>query len=260
MLSINNYKYKNWREKFLNKNIKIDDLYLSINWKEFINPIKYYDDYIKLEKFFNYSLKVSKENIDIFPYPDLVFNCFNYSEPSEIKVVILGQDPYFNFYKNYPQAMGLSFSIPKKVKIPSSLINIYKNLIKYKHIENIPEHGNLEFWAYQGVLLLNTSLTVQKGYPNSHTKKWIFFTDYIIKKLSEQYSNIVFVLWGSNSLKKYNFIDEYKHKIIVSSHPSGFSANKPLKNYPPFMNFDHFGEINKYLISNNKNPIIWNIV
>ena len=128
----------------------------------------------------------------------------------------------------------------------------------YGHIEEIPKHGNLESWAKQGVLLLNTSLTVQHGYPNSHTMKWEKFTDAVIKYISDNKDKVVFVLWGSPALQKLTLIDkDKKHKIIVSSHPSGLSCHKPLRQYPAFMNYDHFGEINDYLKENKKKTIKW---
>lgn len=258
-ININSYKYKKWIEYFPSKNVELLNLIKTPEWDDLLKDITNNEHFNKLINFFNFALNKTDGNIDIFPYPELVFNSFNYVSPKDIKVVILGQDPYFNFEENIPQAMGLSFSVPIGIKVPSSLKNIYKNLKKYNHIENIPEHGNLDFWANQGVLLLNTALTVQKGYPNSHAKKWEFFTDYIIKKLSKDYKNIVFVLWGSNALKKKEFINEKNHKVIVSSHPSGLSVNKPLRNYPAFIDYDHFGEINKYLIKNKKERILWNI-
>ena len=201
--------------------------------------------------------------IKIYPYPNLLFNAFILTPLSNVKVVILGQDPYhcneIHHDKIIPQAMGLSFSVPKGMKIPSSLQNIYKNLLKYKHIEIKPNHGNLSFWAYQGCLMLNTSLTVQHSYPNSHSKYWLPFTDKIIKYISNKLNNIVFVLWGNPALNKLNLIDQNKHKIIISSHPSGLSYNKKLKNYDSFENTDHFGEINKYLKEKNKKQIIWQV-
>lgn len=260
LLSVKDYGYKTWGKSYPEENVNFKNMKLSPEWEEFLKPVMETEAYQKLQNFFTYALKKTQGNIDIFPYPDLVFNSFNYVKPDDIKVVILGQDPYFNFDKNIPQAMGLSFSVPVGVSVPSSLQNIYKNLQKFSHTDEIPIHGNLEFWAYQGVLLLNTALTVQKGFPNSHAKKWEFFTDYIIKKLSDDYSNIAFVLWGGNALKKLDLIDEDKHFVSASSHPSGMSVSKTLGKYPAFENCDHFGKINRYLKSKKKDPIVWKIV
>jgi uracil-DNA glycosylase len=139
------------------------------------------------------------------------------------------------------------------------LNNIYNNLSKYGHFKKSPSHGNLTFWAYQGCLLLNTTLTVQHKCPNGHEKYWTPFTDALIKFISDKTENIVFVLWGSYSLKKLDLIDQKKHKVLISSHPSGMSFNKPLKTYKPFSESDHFGQINKYLTSVGKSSILWQI-
>ena len=132
-------------------------------------------------------------------------------------------------------------------------VRIYKNLLKYGHIEKIPEHGCLDYWAYQGCLMLNTSLTVIDGEKNCHSNEWKWFTDKIIEEISNKLNNIVFVLWGGEAYKKIELIDLDKHHVIISSHPSGLSANKEFKSYPAFVNQDHFGIINSYL----KDKIIW---
>ena len=157
--------------------------------------------------------------------------------------------------------MGLSFSVPYGIKIPSSLQNIYKNLIKYKHINKMPKHGNLISWAYQGCLLLNASLTVVHGKENKncHAQNWRSFSNKLIRYISNECKNVVFILWGAFALKKARFIDEDKHKIIISSHPSGLSYNKPLRTHQPFCNQDHFGIANKYLVENGRKPIIWRL-
>jgi len=260
LLSLDEYNYKSWNKTFPKNKVDLESLYLTVEWDDFLKEVKEEEKYMKLKNFFEFELNKTKGNIDIFPYPKLVFNSFNYMSPENVKVVILGQDPYFNFDSNKPQAMGLSFSVPLGVKTPSSLVNIYKNLKKFGHIKDTPRHGNLESWANQGVLLLNTALTVQKGAPNSHAKKWEFFTDFIIKKLSKDYKNIVFVLWGGNALKKKDMIDSKKHRVFISSHPSGLSVNKPLRDYPSFESFDHFGEINNYLKSKKQSEILWNLL
>jgi len=159
------------------------------------------------------------------------------------------------------QAMGLSFSVPYNFAIPSSLQNIYKNLQKYGHIRKIPNHGNLSFWATQGCLLLNTSLTVYEGADNKncHQSIWTKFTDNIIKYISDTNDYVVFVLWGAHAMSKCKFIDLDKHDAIISSHPSGLSADKPLSNYSSFNTYDHFGQINKLLQKHNKKPIIWQL-
>ena len=169
------------------------------------------------------------------------------------KVVIIGQDCYHGFLRNMkPQACGLAFSVEGNGKeIPSSLLNIFKNMIKFNHINSIPD-GNLDYLAEQGVLLLNTSLTVQKHKPNSHSNIWKGFTDDIISYISDNSTSTIFVLWGNHSLMKQKLIDNKKHKLIISSHPSGLSCNKRLKDYPSFVENDHFGKINSYLKESDK--------
>lgn len=199
--------------------------------------------------------------IKIYPHPSHIFKAFSITPADSVKVVIIGQDPYFNHevYKNryVPQAMGLSFSVPHDVKIPSSLSNIYLNLLKYRHIKQKPTSGNLWYWAFQGCLMLNAALTVEDGAKKSHTKLWRWFTDYVIEYISTYMNDIIFVLWGSDAYKKISLINLDKHHTIVSSHPSGLSANKPFKTYPAFMDEDHFGKINNILESTNRKKILW---
>jgi uracil-DNA glycosylase len=202
--------------------------------------------------------------IKIYPLPSYVFKAFSVTPATNLKVVFIGQDPYFNCEyhhdKHVPQAMGLSFSVPTGVTIPSSLDNIYSNMIKYGHIvgNKKPVSGNLWFWAYQGCLMLNTALTVEDSKKESHTRMWAWFTDYVIQYISDNMDNVVFVIWGAHAYKKINLIDLDRHHVVISSHPSGLSANKPFQNYPAFMNEDHFGKINQYLTQNGKTKILWN--
>lgn len=205
----------------------------------------------------------------IFPDYSNIFNFTNFLIPSDIKVCIIGQDPYHGIYKDlstgtyYPEAMGLSFSVPKKSHIPSSLKNIYKNLLIHKHILFEPKHGNLSYWSYQGVLLLNSALTVEKSKPNSCQESWVEFTNELLKILSEKYLGIVFLLWGKYAyMKKIDGIikNQSAHKFIISSHPSGYSANSPYREFSSFIETDHFGLTNKYLIEQGKKPIDWQII
>lgn len=205
------------------------------------------------------SLYNKNNNLIIYPKISKVFNFANYTSYNDIKVIILGQDPYHNNYKykdkELPQAIGLSFSVGNHCDIPPSLVNIYKNLIKYGHIEGMPQTGNLKMLAKEGILLLNTSLTVIKSKPNSCSEIWNEYTDEIIKLLSKEKENLIFVLWGGNALKKLDLIDVKRHKTIISSHPSPLSVNNKLREYESFMNTDHFGIINEYL---GENKIEWN--
>lgn len=265
MLSTNNYPYKSWQVYFPDHNIQLSKLHIHKSWKSIFLQDDIKEELECIDEFFSSNFKKYYDWLQVFPYPKLVFSSFNMTPVDKVKVVILGQDPYFSFEKVnnniVPQAMGLSFSVPKECKIPSSLKNIYKNLCKYKHIDNIPTHGNLSSWANQGCLLLNTSLTVQEGSENKngHANYWKKITDRIIKYISNNKNNVVFVLWGAPALKKIKLIDSNKHRIIVSSHPSGLSCNRNLRQYPSFMNYDHFGEINKYLQLHNKSKIVWKI-
>lgn len=209
------------------------------------------------------------KNKTIFPIYSNIFNFTNFLIPDDIKICIIGQDPYHGIFKDtekniyYPEAMGLSFSVPKKCPIPSSLKNIYANLLKFGHIIKKPSHGDLSYWAYQGVLLLNSALTVEKSNANSCQSIWTEFTNELVKIISGKYSGIIFLLWGKHAhLKQLDgiILNQSKHKFIVSSHPSGFSANSSYREFKSFMETDHFGLANKYLIEQNKIPIDWQIV
>jgi len=255
MLSTDNYdNITDWSSTY--DKVDIKTLRLKKSWSKIIrNEMgkKYFD------KINNVLDKDRKKGQMVFPYPSLIFNSFNTTPLYRTKVVILGQDPYHNIVNDIPEAMGLSFSVPVGIKIPSSLKNIYKNLQNFGHIEEIPKHGNLSKWAKQGCLMLNTSLTVRHNKPKSHINYWKPFTDNIIKYLSETKDNLVFVLWGRPALDKVSLIDTNRHYIVVSSHPSGLSCNKPLGTYLPFNKQDHFGIINSCLKRHKKKTINWNI-
>jgi uracil-DNA glycosylase len=209
------------------------------------------------------------KNKTIFPAYSDIFNFTNFLIPSDIKICIIGQDPYHGIYKDpvtniyYPEAMGLSFSVPKKSHIPSSLKNIYANLLKFNHIVKNPSHGDLSYWAYQGILLLNSALCVEKSKPNSCQTIWTDFTNELVRIISTKYSGIIFLLWGKHAhLKKLDGIiaNQSTHKFIISSHPSGYSANSPYREFKSFMDTDHFGLANQYLTEQNKIPIDWQII
>lgn len=189
----------------------------------------------------------SKEKT-IFPNEKDIFNAFNHTPLDKVKVVIIGQDPYHG----PNQAHGMCFSVKKGVKIPPSLRNIYKELNNDLSIEPA-EHGLLENWANQGVLLLNTVLTVEKGKAGSHQKKgWEKFTDKVIEILNEQ-ENLVFLLWGSPAQKKAKNVDENRHLVLKSVHPSPLSAHRG------FFGQHHFSKCNDYLKSVGKKPIDWSV-
>ncbi|KAG9442316.1 hypothetical protein H6P81_018170 [Aristolochia fimbriata] len=188
-------------------------------------------------------------SVKIYPPQFLIFNALNSTPFSRVKVVIIGQDPYHG----PGQAMGLSFSVPEGVKIPSSLVNIFKEIHKDVGC-SIPSHGNLERWAVQGVLLLNTVLTVRHHQPNSHAKKgWETFTDAIIQTISQKKTGLVFLLWGNFAQQKAKLIDESKHHILKSAHPSGLSANRG------FFGCRHFSKTNEILERMGSLPIDWGL-
>lgn len=201
------------------------------------------DYFIKLQSFVDkeYSTKT------IYPPKEMIFNAFKYNDIDKIKVVIIGQDPYFN----PNQAHGLCFSVQHGIPEPKSLINIYKELYNDLLI-NPPMDGNLEGWAEQGVFLLNTILTVEKGKPLSHKNKgWELFTNRVIEELNDDNNPKVFVLWGGEARKLKKIITNDQHLIIESSHPS------PLSCYNGFFGSKPFSKINKFLIEKNLTPIDW---
>jgi uracil-DNA glycosylase len=185
----------------------------------------------------------------IYPPGPLIFNAFKQTPFDKLEVVLLGQDPYHN----QGQAHGLSFSVPDGVPKPPSLVNIFKELHNDLGI-NIPESGNLEKWARQGVLLLNASLTVRQNEPGSHAKiGWLQFTDSVIRKISDEKEGIVFLLWGKFAQEKQALIDETKHFVLKAAHPSPYSANNG------FFGCRHFSMTNELLMKQHKSPIDWKL-
>ena len=185
----------------------------------------------------------------VFPPSQLIFNAFNLTPFDDVKVVILGQDPYHNV----GQAHGLAFSVPDGIQKPPSLQNIFKELNQDLNIP-IPMNGNLEKWAKEGVLLLNASLTVRAHEAASHAKiGWQRFTDAAIKALSDKRQNLVFILWGNYAIAKENLIDHNKHLILKTVHPSPLSASRG------FFGCHHFSKTNEYLIKNGITPIDWSL-
>ena len=264
LLSTENFNYDNWITKFPDCNVDFSKLYVHSSWKEIFEQ-EFKEEYFgELEKYLSTFLNKTKGNVEMFPYPDLVFNAFNTCPLDKIKVVIIGQDPYHDYEKHngivVPQAMGLSFSVPVGINIPSSLKNIYRNQKEFEVIKKIPENGNLYFWASQGCLMLNSALTVRFKKPNAHQNYWVPFTNTIIEHISEKCNNVVFLLWGRNAYNKKNLIDEDKHKIIHSTHPSGLSFSKDAKYGKAFIKVNHFKECNDYLKEKGKKPIVWRLV
>jgi uracil-DNA glycosylase len=217
---------------------------LDNSWVKFLGN-KYVESSLRdLETFLDNEYK----NKNILPNKEDIFKAFSFFKPHETRVVILGQDPYHT--PGY--ATGLAFSVPKGKKLPPSLKNIYKEIASDMGIEKDTNSGDLRHWAQQGVLLLNSVLTVQQGNPGSHRNKgWGDFTDTVIKKVSSENNNVVFMLWGNYAQKKNTLIDTSKHLVLDSAHPS------PLSAYRGFFGNKHFSQANEYLKKSGRKEIEW---
>jgi len=221
------------------------DVQIEESWKKLLIDEFQSDYFLELRNF----IIEEKKKYTIYPPGSLIFNAFNKTPVDKVKVVIIGQDPYHG----PGQAHGLCFSVPKGIKPPPSLVNIFKELKSDLGITP-PSHGCLEKWAQNGVLLLNATLTVRASQPRSHFNKgWERFTDSVIKKISELRTNLVFFLWGNDAKMKESLIDQSKHLILKAAHPSPYSAPNG------FFGCRHFSIANKYLKDNNIEPIDWSI-
>ena len=219
-------------------NVKIES-----SWQEALK-----DEFTK-PYFKNLTEKIKDAYLEevVYPHPKNIFNAFAFCPFDQVKVVILGQDPYHGT----GQAHGLSFSVPDGIKIPPSLQNIYKEL-KNDIGKEIPTSGNLEHWAKQGVLLLNATLTVRAGFAGSHQDLgWETFTDTIIKTISDQKEHVVFILWGKFAQAKIDLINQNKHLVLTAPHPSPFSA------YTGFFGSKPFSKTNEYLEKHGFKKIEW---
>lgn len=225
------------------KDCRVCDLesYLKPEWASLLKP-----EFSK-EYFAEIKNQLHKAN-EFFPPINLVFNALNLCPLHETRVVIIGQDPYHN----PGQAMGLSFSVPRSVRMPPSLRNIYEELEEDIPGFQMPSHGDLRGWASQGVLLLNDTLTVVKNQPASHSKiGWKIFTTKVLKLINERLCNVVFMLWGSHAREKAGMINKSKHLVLQAGHPSPFSAKL-------FRGCRHFSKANAYLKANGRREIDWN--
>lgn len=219
---------------------------IELSWKEQLADA-FDQPYFRQLKQFLIAEKRAKKVI--YPAGKNIFNAFALTPWDKVKIVILGQDPYHGL----GQAHGLAFSVQEGIATPPSLQNIYKELAADLGLP-IPKQGNLSAWAKQGVLLLNTVLTVEAGQAHSHRGQgWEFFTDHIIQILSERKSGLVFVLWGSPAQQKERLIDAKKHLILKSVHPSPLSAHRG------FLGCRHFSKINQYLEQQGKAAIDWQL-
>ena len=214
-------------------------------WDEVLSPLFESENYKKIREF------LKQEYTRHVVYPDMydIYNCFRYTPFDTVKVVILGQDPYHN----EGQAHGLCFSVQKGVEPPPSLVNIYKEL----HDDvgfRVPDSGDLTKWAKEGVLLLNTALTVRAHMANSHKNcGWTWFTDNVIRIVSEKKEHVVFLLWGGNARSKKPLIDSEKHLVLECAHPS------PLSAYNGFFGCRHFSKTNQYLSAHGIEPVDWQL-
>lgn len=216
------------------------------SWKSRLLP-EFEKEYMKVLRAF--LLKEKQQGKIIYPVGNEYFNAFNYTPFDQVKVVILGQDPYHG----PGQAHGLCFSVKPDVRFPPSLLNIFKEIQAELGIP-IPEHGCLSCWAKQGVLLLNSVLTVEQSKAAAHQGKgWEQFTDHVIRTLNNEREGIVFLLWGSYAQKKGQFIDQKKHCVLKSAHPS------PLSSHRGFFGNGHFKATNEYLTQTGQAPIDWSL-
>jgi uracil-DNA glycosylase len=231
----------------------MSNINLEASWKTILAPEfekKYWRNLT------NFVLTEINEEKEIFPLPKNIFAAYNLCPFNDVKVVILGQDPYHSLSivdgKSVPTAHGLCFSVVKGAKQPPSLKNIFKELRSEYPSFQVPDHGNLEKWAKQGILMINATLTVRAHEPMSHTKQgWEEFTDATIRKISDEKNNIIFILWGNHARAKKVIIDSSKHTILEAAHPSPFSATNG------FFGCNHFKITNKYLKKLGKSPIDW---
>ena len=215
-----------------------------MNWKIIINQEKQKEYYKKLKKI----IDEKYDNTTVYPPKEKIFSAFDFTKYEDLKVVIIGQDPYHQ----KGQAQGLAFSTPKEIKNPPSMVNIFKEIESDIGKASLNSDGNLTSWAQQGVLLINTILTVEDSKPKSHHKiGWEIFTNTIIKHIDENFSDIVFILWGAGAIKMSKLIDNTKHHILTAPHPS------PLSSYRGFFGCKHFSQTNEILKSCDKKEIVW---
>ncbi len=215
-----------------------------MNWENIIEQERQKDYFIKLQN----EIDSRYENSVVYPPKELIYSAFTHTKYDDLKVVILGQDPYHDAN----QAQGLAFSTPSNIPNPPSMRNILKEIKDDLGVESIVNDGNLTPWSDQGVMLLNTILTVEAHKPKSHHNMgWEIFTDEIIKHINENFENIIFLLWGASAISKSKIIDNSKHHLLTATHPS------PLSSYRGFFGCKHFSKTNEILKNHKIEPIIW---
>nr|WP_314377295.1 uracil-DNA glycosylase [uncultured Campylobacter sp.] len=224
--------------------INLDDVRIESGWKEALREEFLSEYFAKIKE----NLLAAKAREIVYPPGNLIFNAFNLTPFERVRVVILGQDPYHGAH----QAMGLSFSVPRGVRIPPSLVNIYKEIKSDLGISE-PASGDLSYWAKQGVLLLNASLSVGANRANSHSGfGWQIFTDAVIKILSARRQSLVFMLWGNFAKAKSALIDAQRHLILTAAHPSPLAGGA-------FFGCRHFSRCNEYLRAHGLGEIDWDL-
>ena len=224
--------------------INLDDVRIESGWKEALREEFLSEYFAKIKE----NLLAAKAREIVYPPGNLIFNAFNLTPFERVRAVILGQDPYHGAH----QAMGLSFSVPRGVRIPPSLVNIYKEIKSDLGISE-PTSGDLSYWAKQGVLLLNASLSVGANRANSHSGfGWQIFTDAVIKILSARRQNLVFMLWGNFAKAKSALIDAQRHLILTAAHPSPLAGGA-------FFGCKHFSRCNEYLRAHGLGEIDWDL-
>ena len=275
--SVNNYYFAKWDQLVPDNKLILKRFLSNPDWNDFFDFVSKKNYYENIEKTLSKSLENNKK---IVPYPEFLLSSFNLISPNDIRVVIIGQDPYPGSYihnkKSIPYATGLSFSVPIGSKIPTSLQNIEKNLRKFNHISKKYNCDCLSGWAIQGCFMINSSLTTIATQKKAHSNIWKYFTHDLIYYLDKYYNNIAFIVWGADAHRICQSIDIKKHYISTSSHPSSLSCSKTfmgkeygqIKNeqdrkkvkYNSFESVDHFGNVNKYLASTNSPQIIWDLI
>ena len=224
--------------------INLDDVRIESGWKEALRDEFLSEYFARIKE----NLLAAKAREIVYPPGNLIFNAFNLTPFERVRAVILGQDPYHGAH----QAMGLSFSVPRGVRIPPSLVNIYKEIKSDLGISE-PASGDLSYWAKQGVLLLNASLSVGANRANSHSDfGWQIFTDAVIKILSARRQNLVFMLWGNFAKAKSALIDAQRHLILTAAHPSPLAGGA-------FFGCKHFSRCNEYLRAHGLGEIDWDL-
>lgn len=224
--------------------INLDDVRIESGWKEALREEFLSEYFAKIKE----NLLAAKAREIVYPPGNLIFNAFNLTPFERVRAVILGQDPYHGAH----QAMGLSFSVPHGVRIPPSLVNIYKEIKSDLGISE-PASGDLSYWAKQGVLLLNASLSVGANRANSHSSfGWQIFTDAVIKILSARRQSLVFMLWGNFAKAKSALIDAQRHLILTAAHPSPLAGGA-------FFGCRHFSRCNEYLRAHGLGEIDWDL-